>query len=1426
MNLKSLSWAAALLLSSHLYAGAATPAELVNPFVGTTNFGATNPGAVLPNGLMSVSPFNVTGSEYNRFDKDARWWSTPYEFHNIFLTGFSHVNLSGVGCPEAGSILTMATSGPLEPDYKKYGTTYVNETATPGYYALTMPKYGVKAEVTATERTSRERFTFKNGGQGNILVNLGQQLSNESGATVRRVSDTEIEGSKLLGTFCYNPGATFPIYFVARVNRIPSESGYWKMQPQMTGVEAEWTPDNGKYKIYSNYGREISGDDIGYWFTFDSLAPGETVELSVGVSFTSIENARRNLNAEQPAKAIFDNILTAATDRWNRDLSKVKISGGSDEQQRVFYTALYHSLIHPSVISDVNGDYPLMETPGTGHSRRPRYTVFSLWDTYRNLHQLLTLIYPDRQNDMLKSMVDMYKEWGWLPKWELFGRETFTMEGDPATCVIVDSWRKGLKGFDVDAAYDAMVKSATTPGARNAMRPDIDPYAARGYVPVGHYAGDMSGDNSVSHALEYYVADAALAEMARSRGHHNLADSLSRRSLGWRHYYSPEYGTLRPINDDGSFLTPFDPDGGANFSNATGFHEGSAWNYTFAVPHDVEGMIEMNGGPEKFAEKLQYVFDANLYDPANEPDIAYPYLFSRIPGQEWRTQREVARLLRDHYTTAPDGIPGNDDCGTMSTWAVFSMLGLYPDCPGQPYYTLTSPTFDSAEITLPSGTLTVTAERPSSDAIYIKEVWLDGKKLDNMRIAHSDIASKGNHKLHFVLEERRIPSVLDHVDPLIGTGDHGHVFVGASVPFGMVQLGPTSVPESWDWCSGYHESDSTVIGFSHTHLSGTGIGDLFDVTIRPVTARPTDLSREGSADLALRSRETARPGYYSVPLSSGINTEMTATTRTGLSRYTYPEAATSQHLVIDLANGGCWDKVTGSSLEADADGTLVGWRRSSGWAKDQKVYFAIRFSRGGYNTEQLDDHHYLVNFPGNDEPLMVKVGISPVSISGAIANLDENPGWDFERVRSDATRAWEAELGKIKVESPSEEDLRTFYTALYHTHFFPATFYDTNASRPAYTIYSLWDTYRAEMPLLSIIQPRRYSEMINSMLDIHDNQGRLPVWHLWGNETDCMVGNPGIIPVADAVVKKIDGVDPDRALAAMTATAADTARGGRLRQTYGYIPCDSFAEAIAFDMEYAIADGAIANAARAMGRTDVADEFTRRSQSWRNYFDRSTGFVRGKMADGSWRTPFDPNFAQHRANDYCEGNAWQYTWLVPQDVEGLVEAFGSREAALTALDSLFTAPMIVTGDDASPDISGLIGQYAHGNEPVHHVIYLYSILGRPDSAADRVKQTLTELYSDRPAGLSGNEDCGQMSAWYVLSSLGFYEPEPASGRYWFGYPKWDRATVQTAGGYLTIEKRGQGDHIASVELNGQKLDRHFITHDEIVAGGTLIFNMQ
>lgn len=725
------------------------PVDYVNPFIGTSNYGTTNPGAICPQGFMSVTPFNVMGSDKNVYDKDKRWWSTPYVHENTYFTGFSHVNLSGVGCPEAGSLLLMPTSGELIVDYTKYGSGYKNEVATPGYYSNYLTKYNIKTEVTATPRTGLARFTFPEG-KNNILLNLGEGLTNETGATVRKVNDTEIEGMKLLGTFCYTQSqAVFPIYFVMRVSKKPLKSGYWKFQRPGEKWEDEWNQDAGKYKIYTKYEKEIAGDNIGAYFTFD-CEKGETIEVQMGVSFVSIENARLNLNTEQ-SKWNFDAIRTEARNKWNNDLSRILVEGGTNDQKVVFYTGLYHMLIHPNILQDVNGDYPAMESGEIKNTKENRYTVYSLWDTYRNLHQMMTLVFPDRQLQMVRTMIDMYKEWGWMPKWELYGRESLTMEGDPAIPVIVDTWMKGLRDFDLDAAYQAFYKSATTPGYRNVLRPDNDDYMTLGYVPLTE-----KFDNSVSHALEYYIADWNLSQLAKALGKDADARLFYQRSLGYKHYYSKEYGTFRPILPDGTFLTPFDPLQGANFEPNPGFHEGNAWNYTFAVPHDIPGLIKLMGGEKKFVNKLQSVFDNGYFDVTNEPDMNYPHYFSKIKGEEWRTQKLVREILDNHFKNEPGGLPGNEDTGTMSGWAVFNMMGFYPECPGKPDYTLTTPVFDKITINLDSkfyksDPIVIKTIKPQdANANYIKEVIVDGQKLSGYRITHKQLV--GAKEINYILK--------------------------------------------------------------------------------------------------------------------------------------------------------------------------------------------------------------------------------------------------------------------------------------------------------------------------------------------------------------------------------------------------------------------------------------------------------------------------------------------------------------------------------------------------------------------------------------------------------------------------------------------------------------------------------------------------
>lgn len=699
------------------------------------------------------------------------------------------------------------------------------------------------------------------------------------------------------------------------------------------------------------------------------------------------------------------------------------------------------------------------------------------------------------------------------------------------------------------------------------------------------------------------------------------------------------------------------------------------------------------------------------------------------------------------------------------------------------------------------------------------------------------------------------------VDPRIGTGGHGHVFYGANVPYGFIQLGPTSIPQSWDWVSGYHVSDSTVIGFPHTHLSGTGIGDLHDINVMPVVGEVTYSRGDASSyetglwSYSDRSKEVVTPGYYRTHLSRyNVDVELTATKRVGFHKYTFL-GNESPAIVFDMVNGGCWDKTTEAVIRVVNDSTVSGYRYSKGWADDQRVFFRAEFSRKFDNVEFIVNDSVKegdmakgaqlfarVNFAaGNQEPVYMKVALSPTSEEGAQLNMQtELSGWDFEKTIADAKAAWNKELNKVKVYTTDEASKKIFYTSLYHTLFAPSEFCDVNGDYYGadkqmhkdegfvnYTTFSLWDTYRAAQPLMTILHPEKMSDIINTMLHIHQQQGKLPVWHLMGCETNCMVGNPGVLVVADAILKDIKGFDTELAFKALKESSMLPERGMEHRIEYGFIPADKMTEAIAYDMEYAIADWAVAQAAQKLGKQEDYEYFLKRSKSYKNYFDASTGFMRGKMLDGSWRTPFSPYASSHREDDYCEGNAWQYTWLVPHDVEGLVECFGSKEAFVNKLDSLFLANGDM-GEASSPDISGLIGQYAHGNEPSHHTVYLYTLVGQPWKTADRIKEILHTMYTDQPDGLSGNEDVGQMSAWYILSSFGFYQVEPAGGKFVFGYPNFDKVEIAVPAGKFVIERENKGqqnNYIQGIVFNGTEYKKPWIEYADIMKGGELKFLM-
>ena len=675
-------------------------------------------------------------------------------------------------------------------------------------------------------------------------------------------------------------------------------------------------------------------------------------------------------------------------------------------------------------------------------------------------------------------------------------------------------------------------------------------------------------------------------------------------------------------------------------------------------------------------------------------------------------------------------------------------------------------------------------------------------------------------------------NLTQYVNQYVGTGGHGHTFMGANVPFGLVQLGPTEPTRGWDWCSGYYYDDDELIGFGHMHLSGTGIGCLGDVAFLPVKDFKQTSTR------FKHEAEKVHPGYYSLQLTDpNVLVELTATERCGFHRYTFKDGAKAQ-LALDLSQCIGWDKLNDCLLTQESTTRLTGFRRSNGWAADRRIYFSIDFSQP-VTVHRLDSmERVVVSVADNTKPLLVKVALSPVSIDKAKLNMQaEMAGWDFDATVKAADDAWNRELARIQIQTNDQTKKRVFYTAMYHLMTSCSKFNDVDreyrgadgkvhkADFTNYTTLSLWDTYRAAHPLMTVAFPEMQRDFAQTFLNIYKQQGRLPVWHLMGSETDCMVGNPGAIVLADLTMKGFVE-DKELALEALKATQMKDIRSLGLLKEHGYIPwnLEPENETVAKALEYCAADDGVAKVAKLLGKSDDYNYFFNRSRSYKKYYDPETRFMRAVGTDGKFRLPFNPFFAEHRTNDYTEGNAWQYTFLVPHDVKGLIQLFGSDKAFMSKLDSLFFVEGWA-GDNASPDMSGMTGQYAHGNEPSHHVIYMYNYAGRPDKAAPLLRKMLNEMYLDQPDGLSGNEDVGQMSAWYILSSVGLYQVDPVGGRFVIGSPLFDKATVNVgAGKTFTVVAKNNSDrniYVQSARLNGKTLKNSYIEFNDIRHGGTL-----
>lgn len=682
-----------------------------------------------------------------------------------------------------------------------------------------------------------------------------------------------------------------------------------------------------------------------------------------------------------------------------------------------------------------------------------------------------------------------------------------------------------------------------------------------------------------------------------------------------------------------------------------------------------------------------------------------------------------------------------------------------------------------------------------------------------------------------------------YVNPFIGTGGHGHTFPGATVPFGMVQLSPDTRIDNWDGSSGYHYSDTDLMGFSHTHLNGTGIPDYCDILLMPTVG---DVNFENYKSTFSHQNEKAEPGYYAVKIDNGVFAELTATTRVGLHRYTFPKSDKA-NIVLDLK----WrDKVLGSEIKIVGKNRVEGFRRSSSWAKDQVVYFVAEFSKD-FTANRKDNLHTALNFNTKEgEKILVKVGISAVSVENARQNLQtEIPDWNFEKVRNDAKTAWNKELSKIEVTDTNEENLKIFYTALYHTAMQPNVFSDVNGdylgldkkvhninegrnprvskgekTSEQYTIFSLWDTFRAAHPLYTIVDEKRTVDFINTFIRQYEQGGRLPVWELAANETDTMIGYHSVSVIADAMAKGIKGFDYEKAFQAAKHSAELDHFGLEAYKRRGYISMEDEQESVSKTLEYAYNDYCIAVMAKVLNKQSDYEKYIRRARYFENHFDPETGFMRPKK-NGGFVEPFAP---QEVTFHFTEGNSWVYTFFVPQDVSRLMTLMGGREKFVAKLDELLTTDVKLSGRE-QPDITGLIGQYAHGNEPSHHILYLYNYAREPWKTQMYVHKVLNEFYKNAPDGLIGNEDCGQMSAWYILSASGFYQVNPSQSVYALGSPLFKEVKYNLENGKTFIIKTPnagkENAYVKSVKLNGKPYRKAFITHDDIKNGGVLEFEM-
>ncbi len=1432
-------------------------ASLVNPFIGTGGHGHTFPGAVVPHGMIQPSP-----------DTRIDGWDacSGYYIADTLINGFSHTHVSGTGCADYGDVLMMPTVGNQAVEGQAdtlqnlpYASSFSHKTevAEPGYYAVTLDRYGVRAEMTATDRVALHRFTFPQTvkGDAGLIIDMDYSIQHQDNLVmeIEAVSDTEIRGYKMTKYWAFDQGIHF----------------YAKFSEPFTVEYINDTLTSSKGKPYAICKAKLR---------FPGIKPGGQLLAKVGISAVDHDGARANVASEMPGFD-FDGTRIAAREKWNRWLSRIDVPATADADDLTkFYTALYHTAIAPNLFTDADGRYLGMDRrPKQGSAEKPVYTIFSTWDTFRALHPMLTIIAPELNDAFLNSLLLKAREGGILPMWELASNYTGTMIGYHTAAMLADAVAKGQNTFSPEEALKASVRAAEY-DPEGIVAPEA---VVACLMPQAKYYKNLQGwipsdkdHESVAKALEYAYDDWAISQLAEAVGDKATAEKYARLGKAYRHYFDPETRFMRGKMSDGSWRVPFSPNS-SNHRNDD-YCEGTAWQWTWFVPHDVEGLKELMGGEEAFAGKLDSLFSASSeltgelvsaditgligqYAHGNEPSHHVAHLYN-YANQPWKTQRLIGQIFEEQYRNDPDGLSGNEDCGQMSAWLIMNAMGIYQVAPGKPLYSIGRPLFEEMTVNLPGGkSLRIVADNFSKENTYVESLTLNGNPIDTPFITHDQFTGGG--ELRFRMSP--VPtawgtrkdsgkSPADLVNPLVGTQSSfelstGNTYPAIALPWGMNFWTPQTGENGSGWQ--YVYTDNKIRGIKQTHQPSPWINDYGAFSLMPETGRLVLDNKERGSWFSHKA-EDARPYYYKVYLADyDVTAEVAPTERAAMMQFTYP-ATDDAFMVIDAFDG------KGSVKAEPEKRRIVGKATNNhGGVPDNFAnYFVIEFDRP-FTLVQSQDSIAGIRFEPTrrGDKVTARVASSFISPEQAEQNLKELGSMTFAEVKEEGKRRWDDVLGRIEVEGGDLDQDRTFYSNLYRSLLFPRKFHeiDKDGNTVHYSPYNgqtlpgylytdtgIWDTFRALFPLLNLVYPSVNAEIQEGMLNAYRESGFFPEWASPGHR-DCMVGNNSASILADAYLNGPKVADTEtlwKGLVNGTENVHPEVKStGRIGHQYynrlGYVPYDvGINENAARTLEYAYDDWAIYQLAKALGRPKAEQEkYAARALNYMKLFDKETNLMRGRNEDGSFQSPFSP---LKWGDAFTEGNAWHYTWSVFHDPQGLIDLMGGKKGFTAMMDSVFSVPPHFDDSYYGFPIHEIremqvmdMGNYAHGNQPVQHMIYLYDWAGEPWKAQYWTREVMDKLYTPRPDGYCGDEDNGQTSAWYVFSSLGFYPVAPGTGEYALGSPLFKKARIHLENG-KTVEIDAPGNsrenrYISTLTVDGKEYDKNFLTIGQLLSGAKI-----